>query len=113
MKKTLLSSLLAMLVATAANASDGGVYQETETITSRVRYNTTVATVAVQPQCGYIANVNCAMRTPRAVAVSSAPVRVKTHTEVIDHYRLYRPVVTYVPAGNYSERRIVRNSCNG
>jgi len=104
MKKTLLSSLLAMVVATAANASDGGIYQETETYTTRIRYNTTVATAPAQPQCGYVANVACARPAPRPVP--AAPVRVKTHTEVIDHYQLYRPVVNYVPAGTYSERRV-------
>ena len=104
MKKTLLSSLLAMVVSTVAIASDGGIYQETETMTTRVRYNTTVATVPVRSECGYVANVKCARPAPRPV--SAAPVRVKTHTEVIDHYQLYRPVVNYVPAGTYSERRV-------
>lgn len=37
-------------------------------------------------------------------------VRVKTHTEIVDHYQTYRPVMTYEPAGAYSERRVV-NSC--
>lgn len=108
MKKTLLSSLLAVVVTVAANASDGGIYQETETVTKRVRYNTTVATVAEKPQCGYVANVACARPAP--VAVQAAPVRVKTHTEVIDHYQLYRPVVNFVPAGRYTERRI-KSAC--
>ena len=104
MKKTLLSSLLAAVVSVAANASDGGIYQETETVSTRIRYNTTVATVAAKPECGYVANVRCARPAPRPVY--AAPVRVKTHTEVIDHYQLYRPVVNYGPAGNYSERRV-------
>ncbi len=104
MKKTLLSSLLAVVIATAANASDGGIYQETETVTTRIRYNTSETVVAVRPTCGYVANVNCARPAPRPVP--AAPVRVKTHTEVIDHYQLYRPVVNYVPAGTYSERRV-------
>ena len=111
MKKTLLSSLMAAMVAMGAYASDGGVYRETETWTTHVRYNisnaTTVAAPAAKPQCGYIANVNC----------GAAPVRVKTHTEVIDHYQVYRPVTVYEPAGVYSERRVIRNNtcgrCNG
>ena len=101
MKKTILTSVIAGLVAFAANASDGGLYQETETYTHRVRYNTTVA--YTEPRTEYVATCNsCAQ-----------PVRVKTHTEVIDHYQVYRPVTVYEPAGTYSERRVVRNNtCN-
>ena len=36
------------------------------------------------------------------------PVRVKTYTEVIDHYQIYEPVVTYKPAGTYSTRRYIQ-----
>jgi hypothetical protein len=108
MKKTILTSVFAAMVAFGANASDGGVYTETETYTNHVRYNTTAV--------NYAAPV--AQRTVSAPCNSCAqPVRVKTHTEVIDHYQVYRPVTVYEPAGTYSERRVVRNNncnrCNG
>jgi hypothetical protein len=101
MKKTILTSVFAAMVAFGANASDGGLYSETETYTNRVRYNTTVS--YAEPRAEFVATCNsCAQ-----------PVRVKTHTEVIDHYQVYRPVTVYEPAGTYSERRVVRNNtCN-
>ena len=39
MKKTILFGLVAAMVSVSANASDGGVYIETETYTNHVRYN--------------------------------------------------------------------------
>ncbi|MBO7509146.1 MAG: hypothetical protein J6T57_02635 [Alphaproteobacteria bacterium] len=105
MKKTILTSLFAGMVCVAANASDGGLYTETETYTNSVRYNTNVVMYAPVEQ------------PRRAVAYTcnscAQPVRVKTHTEVIDHYQVYRPVTVYEPAGTYAERRVVRNNtCN-
>ena len=72
MKKTILASLFAGMVAFGANASDGGLYGETETYTNRVRYNTTVtyAEPVVQPRTEYVATCNACAQ----------PVRVKTHT---------------------------------
>ena len=102
MKKTILTSLFAAMVAVNANASDGGLYSETETYTNRVRYNTVEYTAPVEQRVAPVATCNsCAQ-----------PVRVKTHTEVIDHYQVYRPVTVYEPAGTYAERRVVRNTCN-
>ena len=102
MKKTILTSLFAAMVTVAANASDGGLYSETETYTNRVRYNTTEYAAPVARVSAPVATCNsCAQ-----------PVRVKTHTEVIDHYQVYRPVTVYEPAGTYAERRVVRNTCN-
>ena len=103
MKKTILTSLFAAMVCATANASDGGLYTETETYTNRVRYNTSTVTYAApaQPAVAAAPCNSCAQ-----------PVRVKTHTEVIDHYQVYRPVTVYEPAGTYSERRVVRNTCN-
>jgi hypothetical protein len=104
MKKTILSGLFAAMVCVSANASDGGLYAETETYTNRVRYNTNTVEYAApvaQPRREVVATFNsCAQ-----------PVRVKTHTEVIDHYQVYRPVTVYEPAGTYAERRVVRNTC--
>lgn len=102
MKKTILTSLFAAMVTVAANASDGGLYAETETYTNRVRYNVTEYAAPVARPVAPVATCNsCAQ-----------PVRVKTHTEVIDHYQVYRPVTVYEPAGTYAERRVVRNTCN-
>ena len=104
MKKTILSGLFAAMLCVSANASDGGLYAETETYTNRVRYNTNTVEYAA-PVAQRVA--------PVATCNSCAgPVRVKTHTEVIDHYQVYRPVTVYEPAGTYAERRVVRNTCN-
>ena len=104
MKKTILSGLFAAMVCVSAHASDGGLYAETETYTNRVRYNTNTVEYAA-PVAQRVA--------PVATCNSCAqPVRVKTHTEVIDHYQVYRPVTVYEPAGTYAERRVVRNTCN-
>lgn len=35
------------------------------------------------------------------------PVRVKTHTEVIDYYQVYQPVTVYKPMGTQIQRRVV------
>lgn len=40
-------------------------------------------------------------------ARAEKPVRVKTFTEVIDHYQVYQPVTLYKPVGTYSIRRII------
>ena len=99
MKKTLLTSVFAAMVASVAVASDGGLYSETETYKTSVRYNNNAVTYAAPAQRTVVASAPCA-----------TPVRVKTHTEVIDHYQVYRPVTVYEPAGEYAERRIVRNA---
>ena len=106
MKKTILTSVIAGMAVVAANASDGGLYSETETYTNHVRYNVNEIT--------YVAPVAAPRQTVVARCDSCAqPVRVKTHTEVIDHYTVYRPVTVYEPAGTYAERRVVRNNtCN-
>ena len=45
---------------------------------------------------------------PRPCAQKVAePVRVKTHTEVIDHYQVYQPVTVYKPMGTQIQRRVV------
>jgi hypothetical protein len=111
MKKTILTGLFGAFVATCAVASDGGVYSETETFTNSVRYNTNTVTYAepAQERVAYTYANTCNS--------CAQPVRVKTHTEVVDHYQVYRPVTVYEPAGVYSERRVIRNntcgSCNG
>ncbi|MBO7560100.1 MAG: hypothetical protein J6T27_03000 [Alphaproteobacteria bacterium] len=111
MKKTILTGLFGAFVATCAIASDGGVYSETETFTNSVRYNTNTVTYAepAQERVAYAYANTCNS--------CAQPVRVKTYTEVVDHYQVYRPVTVYEPAGVFSERRVIRNNtcgrCNG
>ncbi|MBD5401045.1 hypothetical protein HDR61_04885 [bacterium] len=116
MKKLLLASLFVIALAGTANASDGGVYIESSNVYSGTSDYTRTEYVAPAPRttarrvvtghrpCG------CTHRaTVTAVAVRPAPVAVKTYSEVIDHYQVYQPVVSYVPAGTYTQRRMVSN----
>ena len=119
MKTTILSVLAAAMICAPAMASDYIDTDLAESVTSEVfRYETRVAraqddvrTVAVQPTARrvVVGHRPCAARRPAPVA--QAPVAVKTHSEVIDHYQVYQPVVQYVPAGTYSTRRAV-SPCN-
>ena len=99
MKKMFLFFVLVMTIIAPAVAD--GVVTETETVTTVevLDYNYTapryVSSAQVVPH-----KRPCAKRT--------APVRVKTHTEVIDHYQLYQPVTIYQPMGRVSTRRIIR-----
>ena len=102
MKKVILTSVLAIVVCGTANASDGGVYYETETVTKNTSMNIDTATY-VAPRQAVVTRRPC---TRKPVA---APVRVKTYTEVIDHYQVYQPVTIYQPVGTYSERRVVES----
>lgn len=135
MKKVILTCLLGAIFCVSANASDGGYYTETETYTNNVSFNfdtityyddayrpmpTKAAPVRnIRPCTGRVAS-SADLARPCPVAAGE-PVRVKTHTEVIDHYQVYQPVVHYVPAGTYSQRRIIDtpaprprcNRCNG
>ena len=109
MKKILFASLV-VLFAGFANAEV--IVTETETVTTVevLEYNYTapryVSSAQVVPH-----KHKCAKN------VANAPVRVKTHTEVIEHYQLYQPVTVYQPVGRVSQRRIIRapmtcNKCN-
>lgn len=124
MKKVILSCLLTAITCGAALASDGGVYTETESYTNHYSYNFDTVTyyepVAVRPAPSrtivgrrVASSADLARPCPKA----AEPVRVKTHTEVIDHYQVYQPVTVYQPVGTYTERRIVEtprcNRCNG
>lgn len=133
MKKIILFGIFVMLTAGAAMASDG-VYWETETLNTYETFNIDtityyddayietprpiVAARAPRTQnCERVAS-SIDVRPCTARTNAPAPVRVKTHTEVIDHYQVYQPVVQYIPAGTYSERRIIEhprpcNRCNG
>ena len=95
MKKIMLVGLLAMFAVSPAMAD--GVYTETETVTTwervsacpkAIRYNT--------------------VRDVKPCAKKAQPVRVKTHTEVIDHYQVYQPVTVYKPMGTEVHRRVIK-----
>lgn len=99
MKKTLLLVLGALFVSGAAMAY---TYTETETIT-------TYESFSVDTQCGYgCAKHFVADHDVKPYARKAQPVRVKTHTEIIDYYQVYQPVVVYRPVGTEFHRRIVK-----
>lgn len=87
------------LMAGGAMASDYK-YTETETITTWERVNV-----------GCDAPRFVSSRDVRAVRPCDkhvdAPVRVKTHTEVIEHYQVYQPVTVYRPMGTEIRRHVV------
>ena len=98
MKKYLLGIFSALIVSGVACA--GYTYTETETITTYER-------VGVNPGCG--CNKRCvSSRSVKPCEKRAQPVRVKTHTEVIDHYQVYQPVTVYKPVGTEIQRRIVK-----
>jgi len=95
MKKVMLSAIFAGIMGTAV-ASDGGYwsYSSPDYYPERgsyypVRDANPAYNVPCQKNCG-------------------TPVRVKTHTEVIEHYQVYQPVLIYKPVGTMTESRIVR-----
>ncbi|MBO5947105.1 MAG: hypothetical protein J6Q44_03105 [Alphaproteobacteria bacterium] len=99
MKKTLLVALGALFVCGAAMAY---TYTETETITTYERFG-------VETKCGQGCEKRfVSSRDVKPCASRAQPVRVKTHTEVIDHYQVYQPVTIYKPMGTEIQRRIVK-----
>lgn len=102
MKKAILVSLFVATVCGTAVASDGGVYYETETVTKNVSIQMNTTTYDTD---AYVAPRRVVAARP--CARTAAPVRVKTYTEVIDHYQVYQPVTVYQPVGAYAQRRIV------
>ncbi len=106
MKKALFTVVMAMIMVAPAMAD--GIITETETVTvfETVEYNRDVT-----PR--YVSSAQVVPHQ-RPCAKSGAPVRVKTHTEVIEHYQLYQPVTVYQPVGRVSQRRIIRapQACN-
>ena len=128
MKKVFVSTMLA-LVTCGAIASDGGIYTETETFTNQVKLDFNTVTYyddVVVAKPGPVAPRPCGKERvassidvvrPCPCAAAAEPVSVKTHTEVIDHYQVYKPVTKYVPAGTYTTRRVIESprckNCNG
>lgn len=107
MKQAILVSLFAAAVCGTAVASDGGIFYETETVNKHisVKMDTTKydANTYVAPSRVVVAARPCAR-------VAAKPVRVKTYTEVIDHYQVYQPVTVYQPVGAYAQRRVVESA---
>lgn len=101
MKKTLLVALGALFVSGVAMAYTY-TYTETETIT-------TYENVSIEAPCGYgCEKYFVSSRDVKPCAKRAQPVHVKTHTEIIDHYQVYQPVVVYRPVGMEFRRSIVR-----
>ena len=100
MKKILFASIMAVIAVMPVMAD--GIVTETETVTTVevLEYNYTA------PR--YVSSAQVVPHKRPCAKRAAAPVRVKTHTEVIDHYQLYQPVTIYQPAGRVSERRIIR-----
>lgn len=100
MKKVIFASLFAIALCGGANASDGGVYYETQTVTKNVSLNIDTTTYGAP---------RVAVARPCTRNAATTPVRVKTYTEVIDHYQVYQPVTVYKPVGTYAQRRVIAN----
>ena len=84
-------------------ATAGFAYTETETITTFERINIDTPCGCERRFASSQTVKPCAKRT-----VATQPVRVKTHTEIIDHYQVYQPVTVYKPMGTEIHRRIVK-----
>lgn len=96
--KTILFAVLSVM--TVFGAAVAGKYTETETITT-----VEVWTIENVPHGYVVPRKKCENK-------SAQPVRVKTHTEVIDHYQVYQPVTIYKPVGTQVQRRVVpANKC--
>lgn len=118
MKKSALFSIITCITMIYGAAHADG-YTETENI--KVRGQITIDTVKYydgvyvhqrQPQpapCRVSSSLDVARKCDckKANAPKPAPIRVKTYTEVIDHYQVYQPVITYKPAGTYTTRRYI------
>ncbi len=125
MKKVFLIGLFASAISVCLNAyADGYVEKETVKTCEKISVDTVkyyddvyilqVKEPAPKPApkpnpCRHATSLdvarkcNCTKTTPKKLA----PVRVKTYTEVIDHYQLYQPVISYKPAGTYTTRRFI------
>ena len=108
MKKILLAGVCLAVFDCAVMASDFS-YTETETVTTYEEIN---VTVPVKTTCGARYS-SCHQVRPCAKKAVAEPVRVKTHTEVIDHYQVYQPVTIYKRMGTQIERRVMPvKNCN-
>ena len=107
MKKVLLFVIFG-LVGTF-NAFADVNFSETETITTWE--NVTVVSDAGPVR--YRSSRDVVAPRPCMRATSNQPVRIKTHSEVVDYYQVYQPVTVYQPMGVQVERRFVpAHRCN-
>ncbi|MCL2538253.1 MAG: hypothetical protein FWF34_01505 [Alphaproteobacteria bacterium] len=131
MKKLLILPMIAMFAAGSAMASDSGFPHDGgqsvgyyRTVRTTTQETARVQNIQQQPvyhvtsmqsarSCG-CQRANCGQARVAAPCAqrAAAPVRVHTHSEVINHYAVYQPVTVYQHVGNTSERQVVRNSCN-
>lgn len=118
MKVVFLSLLVAGTMAATANASDMG-YTETETYTNHevisietITYSDNAYVAPRAKPCGCAVKSSIDLTRPCPCTEKRlAPINVKTHTEVIDHYAVIEPVVNYRVAGTYAQRRVVPTTC--
>ncbi len=121
MKKIALFGIFAGIMTLAGGAYADG-YVETETVNA---YETITIDTVTYVNDGYVAPARVRVATPTPCRSASslhvardcgcnkpaqkklAPVSVKKYTEVIDHYQVYEPVVSYRPAGEYTTRRYI------
>ena len=114
MKEFLFASVMVLMAVASAQASDF-VYTETETETvwESVNVNTTCGNGCEKRFLSSRDVEKPSVRPCAARQVATQPVRVKTHTEVIDHYQVYQPVTVYKPMGTQIQRRVVpAKTCN-
>lgn len=113
MKKILLSFVFAIALIPSAFA-----YQETETytvyetltiekVTYPVHKETPNKVMNKQDNCKFISSIDVS-KNKNCCESQEKPIKVKTHTEVIDHYQVYKPVTKYVPAGTYKTVRVIK-----
>ena len=100
MKKFLFISLVALI--SGASAAET-VVTETETITTIEVFEYNYDAV---PR--YVSSAHVVPHKRKCANGVVAPIPVKTHTEVIDHYQVYQPVTVYKPMGTEIQRRVIK-----
>ncbi len=105
MKKFLFAGLSCLVLCGAAMA--GYSYTETETVTTWERVSFDAPCNGCAKRAVSSRDVVRPVEKKPCAKKAAAPVRVKTHTEVIDHYQVYQPVTVYQPMGTEIQRRVV------
>lgn len=102
-----LFSAIFMVMVVCGSAVADFTYSETETVTVVERiYEAPIAQPAPKPTSRFVSSRDVVAARPCDKRAGN-PVRVKTHSEVIDHYQVYQPITVYQPMGRQVERRIV------
>ena len=111
MNKFAIIGALCALFSMSAYASDY-TYTETETITTWERADYSAPSAGCANRYHSSRDVR-PVSHPCAARAAAQPVRVKTHSEVIDYYQVYQPVTVYKPMGTQIQRRVVpAHPCN-